>query len=74
MSDSLVVIRTFGTLLDADDAQIELLMAGIYSLLYWDDSAVIHPGAAPGQGIALAVHQRDVELAEAALSARPTAA
>jgi hypothetical protein len=74
MSESLVVIRTFGNLLDADEAQIELLMAGVYSLLYSDDSSVIHPSTPPGQGIALAVHQRDVELAEVALSARHGAA
>ena len=71
MSESLVVIRTFGNLLDADDAQVELLTAGIYSLLFTDGAG--SPGVAPALGleIALAVHQRDVDLAEAALTARP---
>jgi hypothetical protein len=71
MSESLVIIRTFGNLLDADEAQVELLTAGIYSLLFSDNSMSLHPDALPGDGVALAVHHRDVTLAEAALTVRP---
>jgi hypothetical protein len=71
MSESLVIIRTFGNLLDADEAQVELLTAGIYSLLFSDDSMSLHPDALPGDGVALAVHHRDVSLAEAALTVKP---
>ena len=71
MSESLVIIRTFGNLLDADDAQVELLTAGIYSLLFSDDSMSLHPNSRPGDGVALAVHHRDVTLAEAALTVKP---
>ena len=67
MSESLVIIRTFGNLLEADDAQVELLTAGIHSLLFSDDSRSVHPNALPGDAVALAVHHRDVTLAEAAL-------
>ena len=71
MSESLVIIRTFGNMLDADEAQVELLTAGIYSLLFSDDSMSLHPNALPGDGVALAVHHRDVTLAEAALTVKP---
>ena len=71
MSESLVVIRTFGNLLDADEAQVELLSAGIYSLLFTDESASLHPNTAAGHGIALAVHNRDVHLAESVLIPKP---
>jgi hypothetical protein len=71
MSENLVIIRTFGNLLDADEAQVELLSAGIHSLLFTDESFVLHPNTAPGDGIALAVHQRDVGLADAALTPKP---
>jgi hypothetical protein len=71
MSESLVIIRTFGNLLDADYAQVELLTAGIHSLLFTDDSMTLHPNASPGDGVALAVHHRDVTLAEAALTVKP---
>ena len=71
MSESLVVIRTFGNLLDADDAQVELLTAGIHSLLFTDEASSREVSSSPGDGIALAVHQRDVDLAEAALTAKP---
>jgi len=71
MSESLVVIRTFGNLLDADYAQVELLTAGIYSLLFTDESITLHPNTRPGDGVALAVHHRDVSLAEAALTVKP---
>ena len=71
MSESLVVIRTFGNLLDADYAQVELLTAGFYSLLFTDESITLHPNTRPGDGVALAVHHRDVSLAEAALTVKP---
>jgi hypothetical protein len=67
MSESLVVIRTFGDLLRADEAQIELLNAGIYSLLLSDDAAGVPEGSA-AEAIALAVHRRDAEVADAVLT------
>lgn len=70
MSESLVVIRTFGDLFHADEAQVELLSAGIYSLLCAEESP--DPRSTPWteSGIALAVHQRDAGIAEAVLAAR----
>ena len=70
-TDSLVVIRTFGDLLDADEAQIDLLSAGIYSLLLADDQVEFLPQTPTSQEIALAVHRRDVAIAEAVLTPRP---
>jgi hypothetical protein len=67
MSETLVVIRTFGSLLDADEAQIELLNAGIYSLLLSDESIQFQP-APPNPEIALAVHRRDADVASAVLT------
>lgn len=74
MSESLVIIRTFGELLQADEAQINLLSAGIYSLIFTDENASLRPDLPPGHGIALAVHGRDVSIAEAVLdpAADPT--
>lgn len=63
MSESLVVIRTFGNLLAADEAQIELLNAGIYSLLMSDESLQMQPVTSHEDGIALAVHTRDADVA-----------
>ena len=71
MSESLVIIRTFGEYVDADEAQVELLSAGIYSLLFSDDSQ--SAAAATAQAIALAVHARDADIAEAVLVAKPVA-
>jgi hypothetical protein len=70
MSESLVIIRTFGEYLDADEAQVELLSAGIYSLLF-SDSGPAKPAVRENPGIALAVHRRDADMAEAVLVARP---
>lgn len=70
MSESLVIIRTYGEYLDADEAQVELLSAGIYSLLFSDGSSATPPAAQPSE-IALAVHRRDADIAEAVLVARP---
>jgi len=67
MSESLVVIRTFDDLLRADEAQIELLNAGIYSLLLSDDTPSMEQGL-DAEAIALAVHRRDAEVAEAVLT------
>lgn len=67
MSESLVVIRTFQNLLQADEAQIELLNAGIYSLVMSDDDTAI-AAVASSDGIALAVHRRDAEIASAVLA------
>jgi hypothetical protein len=66
MSESLVVIRTFGNLVQADEAQIELLNAGIYSLLLSDDTFQIDSSSP--DGIALAVHKRDADVAYAVLT------
>jgi len=67
MSESLVVIRTFDDLPAADDAQVDLLSAGIYSLIFTDENVSLAPGLPPGHGIALAVHRRDANLAETVL-------
>lgn len=69
MSESLVVIRTFHDLLDADRAQVDLLSAGIYSLIMAEGDGVPPYGAS--RGIGLAVHERDVEVAEAVLLEPP---
>lgn len=69
MSESLVIIRTFGAHDDADDAQVELLSAGIYSLLLAEDESQVP--TTPQAGIALAVHARDADIAEAVLVAKP---
>lgn len=70
MTESLVVIRTFGSLLDADEAQVELLTAGIYSLLYSAENDSF-TAQRQTEEIALAVHRRDVRIAEAVLTPRP---
>jgi hypothetical protein len=67
MSESLVVIRTFGTLIQADEAQIELLNAGIYSLLLSEQAVKIDP-ISRAEGVALAVHRRDADVACAVLT------
>lgn len=68
MSESLVLIRTFGNLGAADQAQIELLNAGIYSLIFTDDGQRPQGGIPMPQAIALAVHRRDADIAEAVLA------
>jgi hypothetical protein len=68
MSESLVVIRTFGNLLQADEAQIELLNAGIYSLLLSDDTFQLDSRSESYDGVALAVHRRDADVACALLT------
>lgn len=70
-SESLVVIRTFGDLVQADEAQVALMTAGIYALVFTDESVSLRPDLPPGSGVALAVHQRDVTLAENALATQP---
>ena len=70
-SESLVVNRTFGDLMDADEAQVDLLSAGIYSLLYTDEGASIRATVPGAPEIALAVHRRDMEIAEAVLTISP---
>lgn len=67
-TESLVVIRTFDNLLDADVAQIELLNAGIYSLLFSDEASPSNGGTPAGDPIALAVHRRDAEVAFAVVA------
>lgn len=69
MSESLVVIRTFGAHAEADDAQVELIRAGIHSLLFTDEATTPRVG----HSIALAVHSRDAHLAEAVLAPKPKA-
>jgi len=67
MSESLVVIRTYGDLPSADDAQLELLNAGIYSLLFSDESEHLAQRGGTKE-IALAVHRRDADVASAVLA------
>lgn len=71
--ESLVVIRTFRDLIEADEAQVALMTAGLYALIFTDESVALHPDLPPGHGIALAVHRRDVGLAENALATLPLA-
>lgn len=68
-TESLVVIRTFENFLDADEAQIELLSAGIYSLLVSDEAgpSLGTSGTVP-EPIVLAVHRRDADVANAVLT------
>jgi transposase len=68
MSETLVVIRTFDSLVQADEAQIELLNAGIYSLLLSDETVGIEATSGGSDGIALAVHRRDADVAVAVLT------
>ncbi|MEX2570491.1 MAG: hypothetical protein WD737_04245 [Gemmatimonadota bacterium] len=68
MSESLVVVRMFNSLMTADEAQIELLNAGIYSLLVSDENATLAPSGGSSEGVALAVHRRDAEVANAVLT------
>jgi hypothetical protein len=70
MTESLVVIRTFEDLLSADEAQLELLNAGIHSLLLTEQNPQVAP-AADSDGFALAVHRRDAEVANALLTPLP---
>jgi hypothetical protein len=70
MSETLVVIRTFEDLLSADEAQLELLNAGIHSLLLAEQNPQIAV-AAESEEVALAVHRRDAEVANALLAPLP---
>lgn len=75
MSNEVVVIRTFGTDLEANLAKAELDNAGIHSLLLTSgegDGGGTHPNLQLSHGIGLAVLQRDADKAEAVLSTRPT--
>jgi hypothetical protein len=65
-AESLVVIRTFHDLLHADEAQVELLSAGIHSLVFEESSAGL-PGVHDARRVALAVHRRDADVATAVL-------
>lgn len=74
MSEDLIVIRTFASGLEADAVQAALQAAGIQSLLLTGaggGATPFPPQLPPPQGIGLAVHRRDVERAEAALSSPP---
>jgi len=68
MTESLVVIRTFRTVGDADAVQAELLQAGIPSLVYTED--VTSPDML-GSPVVLAVHSRDAQIAELVLTPHP---
>ncbi len=68
MNESLVVIKTFESIHDADEAQAELLTAGIFSLVYTDNAAAHLPRR---DEIALAVHMRDAQIAETLLAPQP---
>ena len=69
-TESLIIIKTFVNFLDADEAQIELLSAGIYSLLVSDEEgpSLGSAGAPAADPIALAVHRRDADVANAVLT------
>jgi hypothetical protein len=68
MTESLVVIKTFRSIHDADEAQAELLTAGIFSLVYTDNAA---PHLPEKDEIALAVHMRDAQIADTLLAPQP---
>jgi hypothetical protein len=68
MTESLVVIRTFRNLGDADGVQAELLTAGIYSLVYTED---VRSPDRLGNQVVLAVHSRDAQIAELVLTPHP---
>lgn len=68
MTESLVVIKTFESIHDADEAQAELLTAGIFSLVYTDNAGPHLPGQ---NEIALAVNMRDAQIAETLLAPQP---
>ena len=65
-AESLVVIRTYPNLMRADEAHIELMHAGINALVL---SSGGQSHDASDSAVALAVHRRDAEIAEAVLSA-----
>ncbi|CAN5817771.1 hypothetical protein BH23GEM6_BH23GEM6_08420 [soil metagenome] len=68
MTESLVVIRTFRTVGDADGAQAELLTAGIHALVYTED---VRSPDTSGEHVVLAVHSRDAQIAELVLTPHP---
>ncbi|CAN5818862.1 hypothetical protein BH23GEM6_BH23GEM6_08580 [soil metagenome] len=71
MDNAVVVIRTFGTELEANIAKAELDQAGIQSLLLSagdGGEAKPQPHLQLSHGIGLAVVQRDAEAAEAILT------
>lgn len=72
--EELVVIRTYADEMTADAAQAELHNAGIHSLLFSDSAplAAVESGGDSASGIGLAVHRRDVKLAEAVLLITPS--
>jgi hypothetical protein len=72
MENEVVVIRTFGTELEANMAKAELDNAGIHSLLLSADAGaerMPQPHLQLSHGVGLAVLERDAEAAEAILSA-----
>ena len=68
MSEALVIIGTFNTLDAADRAQVELLSAGIQSILYAEDPAQTPAQQPVHPGVSLAVHRRDSDRAVAVLT------
>jgi hypothetical protein len=52
----------------ADEAQIQLLNAGIYSLILSSEARVGPPAVGRRDEIALAVHKRDADVASAVLT------
>lgn len=69
--EELVVIRTYADEFAADAAQAELHNAGIQSLLLAGGPARASDSGEEGS-IGLAVHRRDVKLAEAVLLITPS--
>lgn len=76
MSNEVVVIRTFGTELEANLAKAELDNAGLHSLLLSaseEENNGPHANLRLSHGIGLAVLRRDAETAEAILNAQGNA-
>lgn len=72
MPEELVVIRTYADQFAADAAQAELHNAGIQSLLFAGGPPQEPLPESPAAPIGLAVHRRDVKLAEAVLLITPS--
>lgn len=69
MGEAMILIRTFRDESEAGTAQAELLASGIQSLMFSEEPHPPQNGLADGSGVHLAVHQRDLTIAEAVLNA-----
>ena len=69
MTDSdLVVIRTFGTQLDAEVAKSALEAANLDAMIKADDAGGVQPGMWAGNGVELLVRAEDAERAKEILN------